>query len=188
MQTPDPFTAPTPHPPVRDDWLALRQEEILEPDLPIVDPHHHLVERGNTGRYLLPELLADTGSGHNITATVYLEWLSMYRGRGPEEMRPVGEIEFANGVAAMAASGTYGKTQVCAGIVGYADLTIGGAVEKVLEAMIAAGGGRFRGIRFITASHPDQASWGSMVTRPESLLRDKRLREAFARLAPLRLP
>src|SRR5947207_695465 len=95
MATPDPFTAPTPHPPVRGDWLGLRQEEILEPELPIVDPHHHLVERANTGRYLLPELLADTGSGHNITATVYLEWLSMYRAGGPEEMRPVGDADRA---------------------------------------------------------------------------------------------
>src|SRR5882762_9300095 len=152
MQSADPATAPNPHLQARPDWLALRQEEILDPDLPIVDPHHHLVDRENTGRYLLPELLADTGSGHNIIATVYLEWLSMYRKDGPPEMRPVGEVEFANGVAAMSASGTYGKTQVCAGIVAYADLMLGGAVEKVLEAMIAAGGGRFRDIRFITAS------------------------------------
>ena len=141
------------HLPVRQDWLDRRREEIIEPDLPIVDPHHHLVDRPETGRYLLPELLADLGSGHNITATVYLEWLSMYRAAGLAELRPVGEIEFANGVGAMAASGTYGKPQVCAGIVGSADLTLGAPVEKVLDAMIAAGGGRFRGIRFITATH-----------------------------------
>src|SRR5213595_769943 len=83
----DPATAPTPHLPVRPDCLAKRQEEILEPGLPIVDPHHHLVDRANTGRYLLPELLSDTGSGHNITATVYLEWLSMYRADGPMPLR-----------------------------------------------------------------------------------------------------
>jgi L-fuconolactonase len=175
------------HLPVRQEWLDRRREEIIEPDLPIVDPHHHLVDRPETGRYLLPELLADLRSGHNVTATVYLEWLSMYRATGPAELRPVGEIEFAAGVAAMAASGTYGKTQVCAGIVGYADLTLGAAVEKVLQAMITAGGGRFRGIRFITASHPDQTAWGSMVTRPEGLLMDTRVREGFARLAPLGL-
>src|SRR6478736_1632761 len=132
----DPATAPTPHLPVRPDWLDKRREEILDPALPIVDPHHHLVDRANTGRYLLPELLADTGSGHNIVATVYLEWLSMYREDGPVEMRPVGEVEFANGVAAMAASGLYGKTRVCAGIVAYADLMLGAPVEKVLEAML----------------------------------------------------
>src|SRR5579884_2096322 len=99
----------------RGEWLALRREEIIEPDLPIVDLHHHLVDRPETGRYLLDELLADTGSGHNVVATVYLEWLSMYRADGPAEMRPVGEVEFANGIAGMAASGLYGKTRVCAG-------------------------------------------------------------------------
>jgi L-fuconolactonase len=183
----DPMTAPTPHPPVRPDWLARHREEILEPDLPIVDPHHHLVDRANTGRYLLYDLLADTSSGHNITATVYLEWLSMYRAAGPVEMRPVGEVEFANGVAAMAASGGYGKTQVCAGIVGYADLMLGAAVDPVLEAMITAGGGRFRGIRYISASHPDEAARGSSVNRPAGLLLNDKVREGFARLHPLGL-
>jgi predicted TIM-barrel fold metal-dependent hydrolase len=187
MTTADPSTAPSPHLPVRPDWLARRREEILDPDLPIVDPHHHLVDRANTGRYLLPDLLADTGSGHNITATVYLEWLSMYRTGGPEEMRPVGEVEFANGIAAMAASGTYGRTRVCAGIVGYADLMLGARVEPVLEAMIMAGGGRFRGIRYITASHPDDAARGSSVNRPAGLLSHPKVREGFAKLHPLGL-
>ena len=187
MQSADPMTAPTPHPAVRPEWLALRQEEILDPLLPIVDPHHHLVDRANTGRYLLPELLADSGSGHNVTATVYLEWLSMYRAGGPIGMRPVGEVEFANGVAAMAASGSYGTTQVCAGIVGYADLMLGAQVEPVLEAMMMAGGGRFRGIRYISASHPDEAARGSSVNRPAGLLMNGKVREGFARLHPLGL-
>jgi L-fuconolactonase len=187
MQSASSGAAISPHLPVRQDWLDRRREEIIEPELPIVDPHHHLVERPETGRYLLPDLLADTGSGHNVTATVYLEWLSMYRAQGPVELRPVGEIEFANSVAAMAASGTYGTTKVCAGIVGYADLALGASVEKVLEAMIQAGGGRFRGIRYITASHPDQAAWGSPITRPAGLLMDPRVREGFARPAPLGL-
>jgi len=187
MQSNDPATAPTPHLPVRPEWLASRQEEILEPDLPIVDPHHHLVDRANTGRYLLPELLADTGSGHNITATVYLEWLSMYRADGPVPLRPVGEVEFANGVAAVAESETYGKTKVCAGIVAYADLMLGAQVEEVLQAMILAGGGRFRGIRYISASHPDEAARGSSVNRPSGLLLNGKVREGFARLHPLGL-
>ena len=187
MQSQTPAAAISPHLPVRQDWLDRRREEILEPELPIVDPHHHLVDRPETGRYLLPDLLADIGSGHNVTATVYLEWLSMYRAQGPVERRPIGEIEFANGVAAMAASGTYGTTKVCAGIVGYADLARGASVETVLEAMIAAGGGRFRGIRFITASHSDQAAWGSPIIRPAGLLTDPRVREGIARLAPLGL-
>jgi len=172
MPTPDPATAPTPHLPVRPDWLAKRQEEILEPALPIVDPHHHLVDRANTGRYLLPELLADTGSGHNIVATVYLEWLSMYRAEGPVPLRPVGEVEFANGVA---------------GIIAYADLMLGDQVEEVLEAMILAGGGRFRGIRYISASHPDEAARGSSINRPSGLLLNAKVREGFAKLHPLGL-
>src|SRR2546429_4568213 len=101
MQSADPSTAPSPHLRVRSDWLARREEEILDPDLPIVDPHHHLVDRENTGRYLLPDLLADTGSGHNITATVYLEWLSMYRAGGARGLRPGGGGQLAERLPAV---------------------------------------------------------------------------------------
>src|SRR3954451_12307717 len=121
----------TPYLPVRDDWLARRTETILEPELPIVDPHHHLWERPGW-RYMFDDLLADTNSGHNIVATVFVQARSMHRASGPEEMRPVGETEFVNGVAAMCASGIYGKTRACAGIVGHADLTLGGRVEPVV--------------------------------------------------------
>lgn len=175
------------HPAVRPDWLERRREAALEPGLPIVDPHHHLIDRPESGRYLLADLLADIDSGHNVVATVYLEWLSMYRADGPAELRPVGEIEFANGVAAMSASGGYGRARVCAGIVGHADLPLGSRVAKVLEAMIAAGGGRFRGIRFISASDPDMTQWGAAPGRPAGLLLDPRVREGFAQLAPLGL-
>src|SRR6195256_6139398 len=102
---------------VRNDWLARRKEEILEPGLPIIDPHHHLWDRPGW-RYLLDDLLADTNSGHNIVATVFVQARAMHRETGPVEMRPVGETEFINGVAAMSASGIYGKTRVGAGIVG----------------------------------------------------------------------
>ena len=187
MKSAKPATTISSHLAVRKDWLARRREEALEPDLPIVDPHHHLIDRPESGTYLLPDLLEDIGSGHNIVATVYLEWLSMYRASGPDDMRPVGEIEFANGVAAMSASGGYGTARVCAGIVGHADLALGGRVAGVLEAMIAAGGGRFCGIRFIAASDPDQGQWGGTAGRPQGLLLDPRVREGFARLAPLGL-
>ena len=83
--------------------------------------------------------MADIGSGHNVVATVYLEWLSMYRADGPEEMRPVGETEFVAGVAAMSDSGQYGSTKVAAGIVGFADLTLGDRVEPVLQALVRQG-------------------------------------------------
>ena len=175
------------HLPIRPEWLARRAEEILEPDLPIIDPHHHLLDRPEHGTYLLPELLADLASGHNLVATVYVEWLSMYRADGPVEMRPVGEVEFANGAAAMCASGGYGKTRACAGIVGHAELPLGSGVAKVLEAMIAAGGGRFRGVRFIACSDPDQAEWGARLMRPRGSLQGRQVREGFAQLAPLGL-
>ena len=175
------------HPTIRADWLAKRKEEILEPGLPIIDPHHHLLERPDQGTYLLPDLLADLASGHNVVATVYIEWLSMYRETGPAEMRPVGEVEFANGAAAMSASGGYGQGRACAGIVGHADLTLGAGLSKVLEAMIAVAGGRFRGVRFIAASDPDQPVWGGTIVRPQGLLRDKKVREGFAQLARLGL-
>ena len=169
---------------VRPDWLSRREEDILEPDLPIIDPHHHLIDRPGHGTYLLPDLLADLASGHNVVATVYLEWLSMYRADGPLAMRPVGEVEFANGVAAMCASGAYGKTRACAGIVGHAELTLGSGLARVLEAMMAAAGGRFRGVRFIACTDPDQAEWGANLMRPQGLLLDKTVREGFAQLEP----
>jgi len=124
--------------PVRQSWLDRRHEPILDPDLPIVDPHHHLWDRSDW-RYLLDELLADTNSGHNIIATVFVQARAMYRATGPAEIRPVGETEFANGIAAMSASGIYGKTRVCAGIVGHADLALGDRVEPILPVEMLPG-------------------------------------------------
>ena len=121
-------------------------EEILEPDLPICDPHHHLWDFPGS-RYLLPELLADLQSGHNVKSTVFVECTSFYRAHGPEALRMVGETEFVNGAAAMAASGRYGPVLACEGIVARADLTMAAAVGPVLDSHIRAGNGRFRGIR-----------------------------------------
>ena len=130
------------------------QGAILEPSLPIIDPHHHLWVRG-TWRYLIDDLPVDTGSGHNIVATVFVQARSMYRAGGPVEMWPVGETEVVNGVAAMCASGSCGKTRVAAGIVGQADLTLGRCAEPVLIALMHGGGDRFCGIRHITAWDAD---------------------------------
>ncbi len=172
--------------PVRQAWLDRRTEPILEPELPIVDPHHHLWDRPGW-RYLLDELLADTSSGHNVVATVYVQARAMYRATGAEEMRPVGETEFINGVAAMSASGIYGKTSHCAGIVGHADLTLGSRVEPVLAAHIRAGGDRFRGIRHITAWDADASLRNPAYSPPRGLLGDKAFREGFAVLGRLGL-
>jgi len=179
-------TAPSPYIPVRDTWLARRSETILEPELPIVDPHHHLWERPGW-RYMLDDLLADTNSGHNIVATVFVQCRSMHRAAGPEAMKPVGETQFVNGVAAMSASGQYGSTRICAGIVGHADLRLGGQVRAVLEAHIRAGGNRFRGIRHITAWDADRTLMNPAYAPPPGLLSDGTFREGFACLAPLNL-
>jgi predicted TIM-barrel fold metal-dependent hydrolase len=170
----------------REDWLAQHKEEVIDPARPIVDPHHHLWDRGGQ-RYLIEEMVADIGSGHNIVATVYVEARSMYRASGPEALRPVGEVEFVNGVAAMSASGGYGSAAICAGIVGHANLLLGDGARAVLEAEIAAGQGRFRGIRHSSAwdSDPDVAHM--YASRPKGLLLDSTFRKGFACLAPLNL-
>ena len=172
---------------VDDEWLGRASEqEILEPDLPIIDPHHHLWDKQQ--RYLLDELLADTGSGHNIRATIYVEANSMYRAGGPVELRPLGETEFANGIAAMTASGAYGPIRACAGIVGFADLLLGNDARPVLEALVAAGNGCLRGIRNASARHDADPSIRSMpFVPPKNLLANSKFREGFAHLAPMGL-
>ena len=179
--------SPTGHFTPRNDWLARVREEIIEPDLPIVDPHHHLVERPETGRYLLPELLAATNIGHNIVATVYMEASSMYRDRGPEEMRPVGEVEFANGVAAMSDSGVFGQTRVASGIVGHTDLMLGSRVEPVLTALMRAGGDRFRGIRHGVSWEAEAATLRPNPLTQAGMLADKKFREGVAVVGRLNL-
>ena len=163
-------------------------ETALEPDLPIIDPHHHFWDTPHRGTYFLPDLLADIGGGHNIIATVFVECQAMYRKHGPEAMAPVGEVEFVNGIAAMSASGNYGPCRVAEGIVGYADLRLGTRVRDVLEAEIAAGNGRFRGIRQGTAWDGDP-SVGKFASRPvpPRLASDPAFREGFAQLAGLGL-
>lgn len=178
--------APQRHLPIRKDWLAATQEKALEPERPIIDPHHHLWDRPGW-RYLLDDLLADIDTGHNITATVFIQCRAMHRADGPEALRPVGETEFVNGIAAMSASGGYGPTRICAGIVGHADLRLGARVEEVLAAHIQAGGGRFRGIRHITAWDADPTVMNPAYSPPPGLLADATFRQGFARLAPLHL-
>ncbi len=134
-----------------NDWLALTPEPPLEPGMPICDPHHHFWDfrtaRIPYQRYLLHELAADITSGHNVLSTVFVEARAMYRADGPEEMRPVGEVEFVQGLAAASASGLYGPGRAAAAIVGHANLNLGAQVEPVLEALRAASPNRFRGIR-----------------------------------------
>ncbi|WP_083745353.1 amidohydrolase [Variovorax sp. KK3] len=141
----------------RPDYLARQPHEVaMLPALPIVDAHHHLWDvrgaadprlGGKSHRYLVDDYMADASSGHHVTASVFVECRTMYRASGPAQLRPVGEVEFAAGMGAMADSGSYGSTRVCAVVVGQADLTLGAGVYEVLEACTIAGSGRFRGVR-----------------------------------------
>jgi predicted TIM-barrel fold metal-dependent hydrolase len=176
-------------------------EPIIEPALAIVDAHHHLwflpeaalagMENQDSvgaralapifrrhARYLLDEFKADFNSGHNICASVFVDCHAMYRAKGPEAMKSVGEVEFVNGVAAMAASGIFGDVQVCAGIVGGVDLRLGDAVEEVLAAHVQAGGGRYRGVRSPIVYDEDQTILGAGVGAGHVLL-DATFRSGF---------
>jgi L-fuconolactonase len=172
--------------PVRPDWLARRTEDILEPDLPIIDPHHHLWDRPGY-RYLFPELLADVGSGHNIRTTMFEQARSMYRADGPEELKSLGETEFVSGAAAMSASGIYGPTRCIAGIVAFVDLRLGARAKGLLERHIAVSDGRVRGIRNGSTWSDDPILKTFTAGTPQGLLLDKSFREGFAALAALGL-
>jgi predicted TIM-barrel fold metal-dependent hydrolase len=141
-----------------NDWLALTQEPILEPEIAICDPHHHFWDfrsaRIPYQRYLLHELIADVNCGHNVRSTVFIEARAMYRPTGPMELRPVGEVEFVQGLAAASASGLYGPCRAAAAIVGHADLKLADRVEPVLEMLQAASPNRFRGIRHTVTWDP----------------------------------
>ena len=170
-----------------DAWLAQVTEETLEPELPICDPHHHLWDF-HTGyaepRYFLDELLADTSSGHNIVSTVFIECGTMFKADGPEELRPIGETEFANGIAAMSASGLYGPTRAAAGIVGTAYCWLGDAVADVLDRQEIAAGGRFRGIRQGGTWHEHSAVPNHRTEPTPTMYADAKFREGFKHLAP----
>jgi len=152
-------------------WLDRLIEETLEPDLPIIDPHHHLWLR-NGYSYLLPELAQDLASGHRVVATVYAECHSMYRNSGPQEQRSLGETEFVRGQAAMSASGEFGSTNACEVMFGNLDLTLGDAVQPLLEQHLEAAGGRFRGVRISSGwdAHdkiPNVAAHAGLLVQPE---------------------
>ncbi len=172
---------------VREAWLDLVREEAIEPGLPIVDPHHHLWDRPGE-RYLLDDLLRDTaGSGHDVRATVFVQCGAMYRSAGPEELRSLGETEFATGAAARSASGLYGRTRACAGIVGMVDLTLGDRVAPLLEAHLAAAGARLRGVRNRTAWHPAPEVRANLSSQPPGPLARPGFKEGAERLAGLGL-
>ncbi len=171
-------------------WPGLQEpEEILFPDLPIVDAHHHLWEAPGLSkpgfRYLLGDFLQDIRTGHNVVGSVYADCQSMYATSGPEHLRPVGETEFALGVSAMSRSGVYGPTGLCAGIVAYADLDLGDAVAEVLAAHVQAGNGRLKGIRNAANWDADARVVPYQPNRRANILSDPTIRVRPAP-APLR--
>ena len=183
---------------------AMTTETILEPDLPIIDPHHHLWDLrpmvpafpephhpfiaaiAGAAHYTFDQLLADTQTGHNIIGTVFMECGAFYRGDADTALKPIGEVEFVNGVAAQSASGLYGPLRACAGIVGHADLTLGEKVGAVLDALIEAGGGspggRFRGIRHQGAWDADPEVLGPPFHAAQGLYASDAFRKGFAEL------
>lgn len=142
-----------------NEWLDITKEEIIEPSLPICDPHHHYwdkrTERIPYGRYLLHELLEDI-SGHNITSTVFIEARAMYSADLEKDYKPVGEVEFVDGLSAASSSGIYGNSRASASIIGHANLNLGDDVEPVLESLLEASPRRFKGIRHIVAWDTDK--------------------------------
>ena len=166
-------------------WLDGAPEAILDPALPIIDPHHHLRDNPH-GRYLLPELAADLASGHNIRATVFIDSQTGHRTDGPAVLRPVGETEFViRNLAEGPVSDSIGA-RPCAGIVGNLDLTFGAGIRAALEAHIAAGDGRFRGIRDPLMWDASDINYGVRRPPPDRM-DDPRFRAGFAQLAPLNM-
>ncbi len=168
--------------PVREAWLALHEESIIAPELPIIDAHHHFYDRPGWS-YLANEYRADASSGHNIRASVYMQAQTHYRTQGAEAFKPVGETEYVVG-----ATGTdEARPQIAKGIVGHANLQLGAAVREVLEAHVRAGQGRFRGVRHLTTWDADASLLNPVSAAPRGLLLDKTYREGVAQLAPLGL-
>lgn len=172
-------SAPSTQLEIRPHWLDRVIEPIVDPDLTIIDAHHHLWDAPGR-RYLFDAFLADVSTGHRIDATVYVQCHSMYRAAGPEALKPIGETEFAAGMAAQSESGEYGPTRICAAIVGSLDPMLGDGVDPVLEAHLRAGGGRFRGIRLRTAW--DASEEVHRLPTPRGVLMDPRTRAAIRRI------
>jgi L-fuconolactonase len=166
---------------VRSEWLAQVREDIIDADRPICDPHHHLWDHKDNP-YLLPELLDDVEAGHNVVSTVFVECSSMYRADGDEAMRPVGETEFVNGVAAMTASDNYGALRACKGIVSFADFTLGTGVGPVLAEHMRLSD-RFRGIRHAAGWDASADVRNSHTHPPEHLFLQDDFRAGFQELA-----
>ena len=149
-------------------WLAKSKETAIEPELPIIDPHHHLW-RAPRAQYLLDEFWTDINAGHNVIATICVECPDNYRTPGPKAFRPVGETEFAAAIGDKADQ-LFPKSRLNAGIISRVDLADGDDARALLEAHIAAGRGRFKGVRFSTHRNPRPEKCTTARTPPPGLL------------------
>jgi predicted TIM-barrel fold metal-dependent hydrolase len=157
------------------------QETILEPDLAIIDAHHHLIDTDRHS-YTIEKYKQDCVSGHNIVVSVYIEVREKYYNEGPEWLHPVGETEF---VAGLHDSMLPNEQRLCQGIIGYADLEVGNKVADVLDAHMEAGKGRFKGIRRGVYWSSDPAVYDHVSIRPRSgLMLDPDFRCGFSHLQP----
>jgi len=163
----------------REAWLTLTTEEAIEPDLPICDPHHHIWDYPGS-RYLVDEFVADIGAGHRVVNTIFVECRQFYRSEGPEELRPVGETEFVDSVAGPVQT-LVGVTDVAAGIVGFADLSLGASVQTVLDAHAEASP-RFRGVRHASAWDESDRIHNAHTNPPRGLMSDRLFREGLSSL------
>ncbi|MEQ8556983.1 MAG: amidohydrolase family protein [Henriciella sp.] len=166
-----------------DEWLSQVQEEIVDPDREIVDPHHHLWPKGNARGiiYDLEDLWRDTEDGHRVTQTIFMECGAAYRADGPEHLRPVGETEFVAAAAASSAA-DLGKATIAA-LVAHADLRLPLAqLDEVLDAHIEAADGLFRGIRHSGPFDKAGKTFRIPPRAPEGLYRDEAFRRGVAHL------
>ncbi|PRD42462.1 amidohydrolase [Phyllobacterium phragmitis] len=154
-----------PHYVVRDDWLAKAREEIIAPEQPILDAHHHLWVRPQ-GRYAAAELQKDVSCGHDVRASIYVQCRTGYKTDVEPALQPVGEVET---ILAWCRN----QPNYPAAIIAFADLQLGSGVRRVLDPLIQTGDGKVRGIRNTTAYHAHPAVRSNPNPPPDGLLRSE---------------
>ena len=160
---------------------------VPDPELPIIDPHHHLFPHNqwdSGGPYLLPEFAQDLASGHNVVSTVYVECGTLAAKDGPEHLRSIGEAAFVAVMARLAETGAFGPVRMCEGFVGHADLLGGDRLDQTLDGLMAASEGRLRSIRCATVwdADPDLAP-GTRPFGPPHLQTRPEFRDGVRNLA-----
>jgi L-fuconolactonase len=162
------------------------EEEVIEPELPIVDPHHHTYDNVNgVYKYALDDLHNDLNSGHRIVGSVYVEGYSAgWYNDGPEHLRPVGEIKRIVDATREPWLLKHGTCKLAAGIVGFIDLTLEvEEVDQVLHAYDEASGGRVRGVRHRAVYDAGTVGRYILDAPKQHILADPAFRRGFARLA-----